>query len=184
MDLMAFSAVADYSRVAVLKIGDRIDDHVYDINGQSFKFHDASHRAVANGLALHHEVDRLMMGHYKHLLDVLSSYDTPTGPLLDTGVAIWTNQCATGAHSFSNVPWILAGTANGFFKNGQFVTVGSGDMPGGRQDGVAGDPSVAGVNKMLNTLLTAAGVTKDDGSPSDDFGDASLPNGIFSELLV
>jgi hypothetical protein len=40
---------------------------------------------------------------------LLSAYDTPTGPLLDQGVAIWTNQCATGAHSFSNVPWVLAG---------------------------------------------------------------------------
>src|SRR3954470_20964695 len=29
MELMAFAAAADYSRVAVLKIGDRIDDHVY-----------------------------------------------------------------------------------------------------------------------------------------------------------
>src|SRR5205814_2344351 len=40
MELMAFSAAADYSRVAVLKIGDRIDDHVYTYNGQSAKFHD------------------------------------------------------------------------------------------------------------------------------------------------
>jgi hypothetical protein len=30
----------------------------------------------------------------------------------------------------------------------------------------------------------SAGVTKDDGSPKDDFGDPSLPNGIFSEMLV
>lgn len=184
MDLMAFSVAADYTRVAVLKIGDRIDDHVYNINGQSFKFHDASHRAVNNGLQLHHAVDRLMMNHYKYLLDVMTSYDTPTGPLLDQGVTVWTNQCATGAHSFSNVPWILAGTANNFLKKGQYVTVGTGDMPDGRQDGVGGDGRVSGVNKMLNTLLTAAGVTKEDGSPTDDFGDQSLPNGIFGELLV
>lgn len=184
MDLMAFSAAADYSRVAVLKIGDRIDDHQYTINGETFKFHDASHRAVSNGLDLHHAVDRLMMGHYKYLLDVMSSYDTPTGPLLDQGVTIWTNQCATGAHSFSNVPWILSGTANGFFKQGQYVTVGTGEMPGGSQDGKGGDGSVAGVNKMLNTLLTAAGVTKADGSPTDDFGESSLPKGIFTELLA
>jgi hypothetical protein len=184
MDLMAFSAAADYSRVAVLKIGDRIDDHEYTINGQTFKFHDATHRAISNGLELHHAVDRIMMGHYKYLLDVMSSYDTPTGPLLDQGVTIWTNQCATGAHSFSNVPWILAGTANGFFKNGEYVTVGTGDMPGGTQDGKGGDGSVAGVNKMLNTLLQATDVTNEDGSPIDDFGDPSLPSGIFSELLA
>jgi hypothetical protein len=57
-------------------------------------------------------------------------------------------------------------------------------MPGGKQDGVGGDGSVSGVNKMLNTILTAAGVTKSDGSPKDDFGDPSLPKGIFSELLA
>jgi hypothetical protein len=125
-----------------------------------------------------------MMRHYKYMLDVLSAYETPLGPLLDQGVAIWANQCATGAHSFSNVPWILAGTANGYFKQGQFITVGTGDMPGGRQDGVGGDGSVSGVNKMLNTLLTAAGVTKEDGSPTDDFGDSSLPNGLLTELLA
>ncbi len=184
MDLMAFSAAADYSRVAVLKIGDRIDDHVYTINGQSFKFHDASHRAVNNGLQLHHEVDRIMMRHYKYLIDVLSGYDTPTGPFIDQGVAIWANQCATGAHSFSNVPWILAGSAKGHFKQGQYVTVGTGDMPGGRQDGVAGDGSVSGVNKMLNTLLGGAQVTKDNGDAIDDFGDPSLPKGIFEEMLA
>jgi hypothetical protein len=65
-----------------------------------------------------------------------------------------------------------------------FIQVGTGQMPGGRQDGVAGDPSVSGVNKMLNTLLTAAGVTKAGGEATDDFGDASLPKGIFTELLA
>jgi hypothetical protein len=184
MRLMAFSAAADYSRVAVLKIGDRIDDHVYNINGQSFKFHDASHRSVANGVDLCHAIDRLMLGHYKYLLDLLSTYETVTGPLLDQGVAIWTNQCATGAHSFSNVPWILTGTANGYLKKGEYVTVGSGQMPGGSQDGKGGDPSVSGVNKMLNTLLNAAGVTQDGGAPTDNFGDPSLPKGIFSELVA
>jgi hypothetical protein len=184
MRLMAFSAAADYTKAAVLKIGDRIDDHVFNMNGQSFKFHDASHRTMNNAIDLHHACDRLFANHYKYLLDLLTSYTTPTGTLLDQGVAVWTNQCATGAHSFSNVPWILAGTANGFFKKGLFVQVGTGQMPDGRQDGKAGDPSVSGVNKMLNTLLTAAGVTKAGGAPTDDFGDASLPKGIFSELLA
>jgi len=178
MDLMAFAVAADYTRVAVLKIGDRIDDHQYTINGQTFKFHDASHRTINNAVDLCHAVDRLMMGHYKYLLDTLSGYSTPSGSLLDQGVAIWCNQCATGAHSFSNVPWILAGTANGYFKKGQFVTVGSGQMPGGSQDGKGGDAAASGVNRMLNTVMSAAGV------PSDSFGDASLPKGIFSELVA
>ena len=182
MELMAFSAAADYSRVAVLKIGDRIDDHVYTHNGQTAKFHDVSHRQVPNAVDFHHYIDRLMLNYYKHLLDTLSTYDTPTGSLFDQGVAIYCNQCATGAHSFSNIPWIQAGTANGYFKKGQYVVVGNGQQPGGSQDGKGGDGSVSGVNKMLNTLLTAAGVTKSNGTPTDDFGDSSLSKGLFSEL--
>jgi len=184
MELMVFSAAADYSRVAVLKVGDRIDDHVYTYNGQSAKFHDVSHRQVANAVDFHHYLDRMMLNQYKYLLDTLSTYDTPTGPLLDQGVAIWTNQCATGAHSFSNIPWIQAGTANGFYKQGQYLTVGTGQQPSGSQDGKGGDGSVSGINKMLNTLLTAGGVTKTDGSPTDDFGESSLPKGIFSDMLA
>jgi len=184
MELMAFSAAADYSRVAVLKIGDRIDDHVYTYNGQSAKFHDVSHRQVANAIDFHHYIDRMMLNYYKYLLDTVSAYTTPTGSLLDQGVTIYCNQCATGAHSFSNVPWILAGTANGYFKKGQHIVVGNGQQPSGSQDGKAGDPSVSGVNKMLNTVLTAAGVTKTGGAPTDDFGDPSLPKGIFTSLVA
>ena len=182
MELMAFSAAADYSRVAVLKIGDRIDDHVYTYNGQSAKFHDVSHRQVANAVDFHHYLDRMMLNYYRYLLDTVSQYNTPTGPLLDQGVSIYTNQCATGAHSFSNIPWIQAGTANGYYKKGQFLVVGSGAQPGGSQDGKGGDASVSGINKMLNTLLTAAGVTKTGGAPTDDFGEPTLPKGLFTEL--
>src|SRR4051794_20651248 len=184
MELMAFSAAADYSRVAVLKVGGRIYDHVYTYNGQSAKFHDVSHRQVPNAVDFHSSIDRMMLNYYKYLLDTLSSYNTPTGPLLDQGVAIWTNQCATGAHSFSNIPWIQAGTAGGFFKKGQYLLVGTGQQPAGSQDGKGGDASVSGINKMLNTLLTGAGVTKTGGAPTDDFGEPTLPKGIFTEMLA
>jgi hypothetical protein len=184
MELMAFSAAADYSRVAVLKIGDRIDDHVYTYNGQSAKFHDVSHRQVPNAIDFHSYLDRMMLNYYKYLLDTVSQYNTPTGPLMDQGVTIYTNQCATGAHSFSNIPWIQAGTANGYFKQGQYLVVGSGQQPGGSQDGKGGDGSVAGINKMLNTLLNAAGVTPSGGGITDNFGDSTLPKGIFSQMLA
>ena len=67
-------------------------------------------------------------------------------------------------------------------RKGSTWSVGTGQQPGGGQDGKGGDASVSGVNKMLNTLLTAAGVTKTGGAPTDDFGEPSLPKGIFSEM--
>ena len=62
--------------------------------------------------------------------------------------------------------------------------VGNGQQPGGSQDGKGGDGSVSGVNKMLNTVLTAAGVTSTGGAPTDNFGDSSLPKGIFTEMVA
>jgi hypothetical protein len=39
-------------------------------------------------------------------------------------------------------------------------------------------------NRMLNTLINAAGVRKDDKSLVDDFGDPSLSNGVVDEVMV
>ena len=167
MQLMAFAMASDYSRVAVLKIGDREDDHQLTISGTTFVFHTASHRAVPNGAELCRQVDRLHAGYFKFLLDTLASYTTPTGTLLDQGVTVLTNQVANGAHSFTRVPWILCGTGNGYLKTGQFLDVGK----------------VVG-NQMLNTLLNAAGVRKADGTPVDDFGDASLTKGVASAIVA
>ena len=167
MQLMAFAMASDYSRVAVLKIGDREDDHQLTLSGTTFVYHTASHRSITNGAELCRQVDRLHAGYFKFLLDQLATYTTPTGTMLDQGVTVLTNQVANGAHSFTRVPWILCGTANGYLKTGQFLDVGK----------------VVG-NQMLNTLLNAAGLRKADGSPVDDFGDPSLAKGVATAIVA
>ncbi len=167
MQLMAFAMASDYTRVAVLKIGDREDDHQLTLNGTTFVYHTASHRSIANGAELCRLVDRMHAGYFKFLLDTLANYTTPTGTMLDQGVTVLTNQVANGAHSFTRVPWILCGTGNGYLKTGQFLDVGK-----------------VVSNQMLNTLLNAAGVRKADGSPVDDFGDASLAKGVVSAIIA
>jgi hypothetical protein len=160
MELMAWAVAADYTRVAVLKIGDREDDHQLTINGTTFVYHTASHRAVANGAALCHQVDRMHARYFLELVNRLATTDTAMGPLLDQGVTVWTNQVANGSHSFTNVPWILAGSANGFLRTGAFVD------------------AQYQTNRMLNTLLQAAGVSV------NNFGDTSLTAGVVPELLA
>ena len=185
MELMAFSAAADYSRVAVLKIGDRDRRsrvHVQRAVGQLS-------RRVAPAGSQRDPLPQLHRSHDAELLQeparrAVGRTTRRPGPCWTRASRSTAIKCATGAHSFSNIPWIQAGTANGFFKKGQHIVVGTGQQPGGSQDGKAGDPSVAGMNKMLNTVLTAAGVTKTGGAPTDNFGDSSLPTGIFSELLA
>ena len=97
----------------------------------------------------------------------------PTGDrLIDCGVACWYNDNGNGpGHAANNVPWVLAGGAGGFLKQGQYIRVANGD----------GSPNCS---KMLNTIGSAAGLRNAEGGYLDDFGDPSLPGGVFDELLA
>jgi hypothetical protein len=161
MDLMVFALSVDYTRAITLKIGDREDDHPFTEDAGT-TFHTISHRGIPNAVTKHDRIVRTHFNLYTYFLDGLAAVTTPTGTLLDMGMAVWTNQVATGAHSFTKVPWVVAGTGNGYLKTGQFV-----DLPG------AG----ANTNQMLNTLLTAAGV------PTTNFGDSSLTGGVITQLV-
>jgi Protein of unknown function (DUF1552) len=150
MDLMVFALSSGYTRVAVLQVGDREDDHVYDINGTSVQFHTASHRTLPNSYALCQAIDRIQINHFKYFLDQLSAIETPTGTLLDQGVAVNTNQLATGPdHSMRPIPFVMAGTAGGVLTKGQYVDAGN-----------------ASTSTMLNTLAKAVGVTTSMGGVS------------------
>src|SRR5450432_384385 len=150
MDLMVFAISSGYTRVAVLQVGDREDDHVYTINGTSVQFHTASHRTLPNSYTLCQAIDRIQINHFKYLLDQLSAITTPTGPLLDQGVAVNTNQLSTGPdHGFKPLPFLLAGTASGFLKKGQYIDVGN-----------------VSTAVMLNTLAAAVGVNTSMGGKS------------------
>ncbi len=168
MQLMVFAIASGYTRVAVLKIGDREDDHQLTIGGNTFVYHTASHRAVVDGASLCSQVDYMHMGYFKELLDQLLAVTTPTGNLLDAGVTVWTNQVANGSHSFNNIPWILAGNAGGFLKTGQFTDAAARNYQ---------------TNRMLNTLINASGVRNDDGSLVQNFGDAELTPGLVDEVV-
>ncbi|MBW2508104.1 MAG: hypothetical protein JRE81_05695 [Deltaproteobacteria bacterium] len=70
-------------------------------------------------------------------------------------------------HSVNNLPYVLAGGADGFLRTGTYVD--------------AGDVTH---NKMLNTLATAVGLRKGDGGPVDDFGHESLERGLINEMMA
>jgi hypothetical protein len=169
LDLMVFAFSSGYTRVATLKIGDREDDHIYTVNGVRWNdtYHAASHRTGTDPLNRCIIADHLHAGFFKYFLDQLAAIDTPTGKLIDQGTSVWTNQVANGNHSYTNVPFILAGSASGYLKTGAFLQL-------------AGKNT----NLMLNTLLNAAGLRKPNGQPVDDFGDPSLAKGVISEMLA
>lgn len=150
MDLMVFALSSGYTRVAVLQVGDREDDHIYTINGTSVQFHTASHRTLPNSYALCQSIDRIQLNHFKYFLDQLSAIQTPTGTLLDAGLAVSTNQLSTGPdHGFKPIPFLMAGTAGGFLKKGVYIDAGS-----------------VSTAEMLNTLAAAVQVNTSMGGKS------------------
>jgi hypothetical protein len=178
-DLTALAFSCDMNRVATLQIGEGNDQTQYEIGGSRLpRFHWVSHRIYSDGgegetipdaVTLHHQIDRLQLQLFAYLLRQLDSYPSVLGgTVLDDSVAVWLNEMAVGPwHSGESVPWILAGSAGGFLRTGQYLDLG----------GVT-------TNRILSTIISAVGVRADDGSMIDDFGDESLAGGLIDELVA
>jgi Protein of unknown function (DUF1552) len=181
--VIALAVACGKVRAATLQIGNGNDQTQYTIKGTKYeRFHHISHRinsdgaqgsAIANADVKHHEVDKLFAGLFNGLLDELSARSTPSGNLLDEGVAIWLNDLSNGpAHSTRNMPYVCAGSAGGKLKQGQYVDAGN----------QAANQYVTH-NKFLNTIGAAVGVKNAAGGALDDFGDSSLPKGNIPQML-
>jgi hypothetical protein len=177
-DIIALAMACGKSHAATLCVGNGNDQTQFYINGRTFeRFHHISHRVRSDGASgeaipdaeeLHHQIDKHFAGYFKYLLDKLSAIQTPTGTLLDDGIAIWFNDLADGPpHASRPVPWVLAGSAGGNLRTGQYVR---GDWT---------------INKIHNVIGAALGMTNAAGSgPLDDFGDSGYSKGYVEGLLV
>jgi len=175
-DIIALAIACGAVRSATLQIGDGNDSTQYTINGQKqYSYHWISHRIQGDGSEgapiqdadlLHHEIDKIHMDIFKHLLDKLASYSLGSGSLLDSGVSVLLNDLANRYHSYQDVPYIMVGSANDYLKTGQFLDVGG-----------------VNNNKLFNTVAAAMGITQQNGDPIA-FGDSSLDPGVISEILA
>ena len=184
LDIIALAVSCGKTHAITLQVGSGNDSTQYVIDGVTQeRFHHISHRVASDGASgdpipnadmKHHMIDRKFAGFFKYLLDRLTTYTTPTGPLLDQGVAVWLNDLATGPpHGSNNLPYVCAGSAGGFLKTGQYVEAAA----------VANNRYVTN-NKFLNTIGAAVGVKNAAGAPLDDFGDPSLEKGLISQMLA
>jgi hypothetical protein len=179
LSVVAFGFASDRYLVGSVQVGEGNDHTQYVIDGvKAPPYHFISHRVlgdgdsgtkIGNAIDLHAAIDRIHARFFKHLLDQLAMYQTADGrPLLDDCTAVWLNSNGNGPpHDVANVPHIIAGSAGGFFKTGQFLNL----------QGVKN-------NKLLNTIAAAAGVKNAAGGPLDDFGDPGLAKGLIPELLA
>jgi hypothetical protein len=180
MEVAALAVACGYTTSVAIQVGVGNDGHTryhhpesgepmenYHYISHRRSSHDSSGTVIAGSDLLHHYVDRQFAQTFKHLLDRLSAYAMPDGNnLLHHGVAIWYNDNSNGPpHSVQGVPWILGGSCNGYFKQGEVVELGGRDV---------------NLRRLLHTIATGVGVT----SSLDDFGDPSLPGGLLPELMA
>jgi hypothetical protein len=185
-DVAVLAIACGYTRSVAIQVGDGNDHATRFLDPESGErmenFHYISHRrlshdnsgdVIAGSHLLHHKIDRHFAKMFKYLLDKLAAYELPSGKaLLDSGVAVWYNDNGNGpAHSAKQVPFIIAGGANGFLKQGQYVRI-------------PGDGETPNHNRLLNTIGSAVGLRNAAGEYLDDFGDPSLAKGVVSELIA
>lgn len=182
--VIALAVGCGKARAVTLQIGNGNDQTQYTINGVKYeRFHHISHRinsdgsagsAIANADVKHHDVDKLFAGMFKELVAALDARKTPSGSLLDEGVAIWLNDLANGpAHGKQNIPYVCAGNAGGKLKTGVYVDAGN-----------KATNKYVTHNKFLNTIGAAVGCKNSAGGPLDDFGEPSLEKGLIAAMRV
>lgn len=186
MDVTAIAVACGVTRSVAIQVGNGNDGSTryrsLETGAPMENYHYLSHRRLSHGSdgaiigdsdVKHHYVDRQFAQTFRHLIERLSEYEMPSGAtLLDCGVACWLNDLGNGpGHSHKNTPWVLAGSAGGQLRQGEYVVLNGG-------------ADVANHAQLLNTIGAAVGATNASGGPLDDFGDSGLPRGILGELLV
>jgi hypothetical protein len=197
VDILAMALACDYTRVATLQFDRGSGGPTFRWDGMNHEYnhHKLSHGKVkddcfgtstANGCEdvagyenMLHDIDLWHQGKLARLLTKLDSYVEAGGrTVLDNSVILYSNELSDGrAHSFMDLPYILAGSAGGYFKQGEYVRLGAQQNPGG-------DDDVAPHNKLLNTLVNAMGVQSEWFGAAEGSGGDSMQGGVYDALLA
>jgi Protein of unknown function (DUF1552) len=194
IEILAIALACGYTRVGTMHFDRGSGGPTFKWDGMSHEYnhHKLSHGKVkddcfgsstANGcddVAGYEDmlfaIDKWHAAKFARLLERLDSIVEADGrTVLDNSVIMYTNELSDGrAHSFMDLPYILAGSANGFFKQGQYVRLGRAQNPGG-------DDQVAPHNKLLNTVVNAMGIQSSWFGAPEGAG-ATLQGGVYDAL--
>jgi len=164
IDLAVAAASCDASRVLSIQCAHTVAPHVFGWLGHSEGHHALSHMADANpgGVAQFVEAERWFAEQFAYLLQRLSELPEPggDGSMLDYTAVAWVKELGDSRlHVCTDVPFVLAGGANGCWSPGRYLTF-------------DGDPH----NQLLVSLAQTMGL------PTRTFGDASFGTGPLEGL--
>ena len=191
LDVMALAMACDQNRVVTIQWGSGAGGPIFSWLGMSaddvntkYNHHKLSHGATTDAATMPDlpddqwktalfNIDTWYMNNFKGLLDRLATYSEPNGSVLDNSAVVYMNDMSDGlAHSWMDLPNIIAGGAAGYFKLGQYILMTNGDPSYNDTD--------APNNMLLTTLANAVGAKNGDGSPITNFG--SAPTGKAGEF--
>lgn len=194
IDIMALALACDATRVATMLFDRGSGGPTFRWDGMNHEYnhHKLSHGKVRddcfgdsteNGCDdvagyenMLYEIDRWHQGKLARLLEKLESYTEADGnTVLDNSVILYTNELSDGkAHSYMDLPYLLAGSCGGYFKQGQYLSVGE----TGFSD--AGTPH----NQLLNTIVNAMGIPSDWFGAPQGSGGETMRGGEVEDLLA
>ena len=195
VDIMAIALACDATRVATVHFGQGAGGPTFRWDGMMHEYnhHKLSHGKVRDDCFgdstddgcdnvtgyedMLFDIDRWHAGKLARLLARLDSYEEADGKTaLDNSVILSTNELSDGkAHSYMDLPYILAGSCGGYFKQDEYVLLG---------EGTAYDDQRAPHNKLLNTLVNAMGIESDWFGVAEGEGGETMQAGIYEGLVA
>ncbi len=194
VDIMALALACDANRVATLQFGGGAGGPIFRWDGMNHEYnhHKLSHGKVRDdcfgdstedGCAdvagyedMLFDIDVWHQGKFARLLDRMDAYVEADGKtVLDNSVIMYANELSDGkGHNFMNLPYILAGSAGGAFKQGEHILLGE----------EYGEDSKAPHNRLLNTIVNVMGIESDWFGLAEGQGGQSMQGGVYDQLLA
>jgi hypothetical protein len=170
IDLMWMALTCDLTRVVSLQLRGSGPDVVYGWTGATNAQHPMEHATeeymltggTGDLIKIHRWYGQLFAG----LIAKLKATQEGANTLLDNSVVFWTSEMGAGDHRHYDIPYVLAGSAQGYFKTGRYLQY----QP---INGWQGPPH----NQLLVSLCNAMGL-----SDVTTFGDPRWGSGPLPRL--
>jgi hypothetical protein len=195
LDIVALALACDATRVATLQFDKGSGGPTFQWDGMAHEYnhHKLSHGKVRDDCfgdstedgcddvtgyeEMLFAIDSWHQGKYARLLERLDSYVEADGKtVLDNSVIMYTNELSDGkGHSFMDLPYILAGSAGGYFKQNEYIKLGAGE---------SWDDTEAPHNRLLNTIVNAMGIQSDWFGVAEGEGGETMQGGVYEALLA
>jgi len=124
MDILVAAFACGLTRIATLQWGGSTSEQTFPWLGINSGHHTMSHVGdsdLANMASLV-KINNWYAQQFAYLIGKLDAIQEGAGTLLDSSVVGWTNEISKGnTHDAHNIPWILAGSAGGYFKTGRLI---------------------------------------------------------------